>query len=379
MPLQICVVKHEKKMQTATTHFSKSAKNCNVKNQLLKLGQLLAPHHYLERNELLNDMLNACSAGKETDSEKMLGYLMAGNLLSRFSGTGITENLYDTADGVSQIRLFDILIHQFPFVKYSQEMTNKAIVNVLKQHEEACIIDIGIGLGTQMVHVLEKAAELPNLRKLTIIGIEPFANALRKAGDRINAYKSQVGFELKFVPVAEYIEYTDFKKLHIDGAACIVNASLALHHIKTDADRSRVIADIKSLQPAAFLLIEPNVNHFTNDLAARVVNSYEHFIALFHVIDRLDASDDDKNGLKLFFGRELEDILSKANDEERFEKHEPVSAWLHRLKKAGFVTATSPLITSATEVLGVKVQPFEKGYVGFTEKSETALSVIFAS
>lgn len=366
-------------MQTATSQYSQLKKNCNVKNQLYKLGHLLEPQHFNERNELLNDMIASCITGKENDSEKMLGYLMAANLRKRFSGTGITENLYDSTDGVSQIRLFDILIHQFPFVKYSQEMVNRAILHILGLHEEVCIIDIGIGLGTQVLHILEKARDLTTLRKLTIVGIEPFGNALRTAGEKILQYREQVNFEIEFLPVPEYIELTDLSAYRPAGAAVIVNASLALHHIKSDADRNRVITDIRNLRPAAFLLIEPNVNHFTNDLAARILNSYEHFINIFRVIDRLDASNEDKNGLKLFFGRELEDILSKANDEERFEKHEPVSAWLQRLQHCGFVTNTTPLATEAKEVLGVKIQPFAKGYVGFTEQEETILSVIFAS
>lgn len=371
--------KTEKAMQTLTPQSNRIIKNCNVKNELLRLGQLMAPQYYMERNELLNDLLHVCSAGKETDSEKMLGYLVAGNLLSRFSGTGITENLYDTADGVSQIRLFDILIHQFPFVKYSQEMTNNAIINILQQHEEVCIIDIGVGLGTQMVHILEKAAGFTHMRKLTIVGIEPFANALQTAGERILSFKDRLNFELEFIPVAQYIEQANLSQFRVHGIPCIVNASLALHHIKTSEQRNRVISEIKALSPEAFLLIEPNVNHLTNDLAARILNSYEHFIALFRVIDRLNASNEDKNGLKLFFGRELEDILSKANDDERFEKHEPASAWLHRLGAAGFTTTTAPLLTATTEVLGVSIRPLEKGYVGFSEKSETVLSVIFAS
>jgi hypothetical protein len=366
-------------MQTATIPLNKSTRNYNVKNQLLKLSTLLAPHQASERNDLIEELILSCSDSKDNDSEKMLGYLIAANLRSRFSGTGIRENIYDTVSGVSQIRLFDILIHQFPFVKYSQEMTNKAIVNLLTKQEEACIIDIGIGLGTQMVHVLDRAVELTNLRKLTIIGIEPFEGALSTAGERIMAYKDSVGFELEFIPVPQYIELANITALPVGAKACIVNASLALHHIKSDVDRTRVIADIKKLQPAGFLLIEPNVNHYTNDLSARLLNSYGHFIALFRVIDRLDASKEDKNGLKMFFGRELEDILSKANDVERFEKHEPVSAWLHRLKKCGFETATTPLAAGKTEVLGVVIQPYEKGYVGFSEQAETVLSVIFAS
>ncbi len=352
--------------------------HCNVRNELHKLGQLLEPQHFNERNELLEEMIAACTAGKEQDSEKLLGYLMASNLHKRFSGTGITENLYDSSNGVSQIRLFDILIHQFPFVKYGQEITNDAIINVMAQHDQVCIIDIGIGLGTQMLHILERAKELTHLRKLTIVGIEPFENALRTAEEKIKQYKDQVGFELQFLAVPQYIEQTDLSRLADTNSAIIVNASLALHHIKTDADRNRVIKSIRNLNPKAFLLIEPNVNHFTNDLAARMLNCYDHFIGIFRVIDRLDASMEDKNGLKLFFGREMEDILSKADDEERFEKHEPVSAWLHRLHQSGFTTNATALLTEPKEVLGVKIQPYQKGYVGFTEQQETILAILFA-
>lgn len=365
-------------MQTTTTTHKQIAKNINVKNQLHKLGQLLEPHQYNKRNELLDDIIAACEADKENDSEKMLAYLMAANLRNRFSGTGIKENLYNITNGISQIRLFDILIHQFPFVKYSQQMANDAIVEVMKQHKEVCIVDIGIGLGTQMLHILEKAKELSHLHKVVIVGIEPFENALNSAEEKIMAYKNQVHFDLQFIPVAEYIEHINLLKYKPSGIPCVVNASLALHHIKSDADRNRVISNIKALKPKAFLLIEPCVNHFTNDLAARILNSYEHFISLFRVVDRLDASNEDKNGLKLFFGRELEDILSKTDD-ERFEKHEPVSSWLHRLRQNKFNTYTTPLLTEPKEILGVSIQPYPNGYIGFIEQSETILSVIYAA
>ncbi|MCB0699266.1 MAG: hypothetical protein KDC11_05425 [Chitinophagaceae bacterium] len=358
---------------------SRDSKKINVRNQLYKLSRLLEPHQYNERNDLLDEMISACSDGKDNDSEKMLGYLMAGNLSRRFSGSGITENLYESVAGVSQIRLFDILIHQFPFVKHSQEMTNNAIVDIMRKHEEVCIVDIGIGLGTQILHILEKAKELTNLRKVTVVGIEPFENALSVAEEKINACKEDLAFELQFVSVPEYIETVSLTKYCPANTVTIVNASLALHHIGTEVERNNVIATIKSIQPEAFFLIEPNVNHFTNDLAARMLNSYEHFISIFQVIDRLDASNEDKNALKLFFGRELEDILSKSDDKERFEKHEPVSAWLQRLHKNGFKTNTQALLTSPEEILGVKILPFPKGYVGFVEKSETVLSVIAAS
>lgn len=366
-------------MQTAIVSNHTASSVCNVRNQLHKLGQLLEPQHFEARNELLEDLIAACASGREQHSEKMLGYLMGVNLRMRFSGAGITENLYDSTGSVSQIRLFDILIQQFPFVKHSQELVNAAILDILRQHEEVCIIDIGIGLGTQMLQVLEQAKNLTNLRKLTLVGIEPFENALQTATEKMALIREQTGYELEFVPVLAYIEELGLQQFVPADTACIVNASLALHHIRTDAGRNRVIAGVRALQPEAFFLIEPSSNHFTNDLAARMLNSYEHFRGIFNVIDRLDASAEDKTALKLFFGRELEDILSKSEDGERFEKHEPVSAWLHRLQQAGFTADASRLLREPKEVLGVHIQPVAKGYVGFSEGAETILAMIAAS
>lgn len=349
-----------------------------MRTQLQSLGKLLSAEDHDACLAMLEEMKRNSAVGKDHDSEKMLGYLMAVNLQKRFLGTGITENLYDSSNGVSQIRLFDILIHQFPFVKYGQEITNNAIMRLLADEEQACILDIGIGLGTQMLHILERANELSKLRKLTIVGIEPFKDALQTAAEKIAAHKDTVNFTLEFVGVPEYIERTNIKQYVPADVPLIVNASLALHHIKTSAERDRVIANIRALQPKALLLIEPNVDHFTNNLADRMLHCYDHFIGIFGVIDRLDANIEDRNGLKLFFGRELEDILSKADDTDRFEKHEPTTDWLHRLHQAGFATDVGVLLTTPKEVLGVTILPEPKGFVGFVEKRETILAIIYA-
>jgi ubiquinone/menaquinone biosynthesis C-methylase UbiE len=366
------------KMRTPDITISKSVSTQqSIKSMLLQLGNLLAPHQYNDRLELLHELISMCAVGKEHDSEKLLGYMIAANLLKRFAGEGLTENLYDTSDGVSQIRLFDILIHQFPMVKYSQKMTNDAIIRLLQQQEEACIIDIGIGMGTQMLHILERAHEFKQLRKLTIIGIEPFEQALNVAAEKVLQLKEKMPFELEFVKVCAFVEHVDITRLRPLNTTCIVNASFALHHIKSSAERNKVVAGIRALQPEAFFLIEPSVNHFTDDLADRIMNCYEHFISVFRVIDRLDASNEDKKGLKLFFAREFEDIFSKT-DEDRFEKHEPVSAWLRRLRENGFSTAASALLNKGMEVLGVSIQPCADSYVRFSEQGQTLLAVMHA-
>ncbi|MEZ5475943.1 MAG: GRAS family protein [Thiolinea sp.] len=322
--------------------------------------------------------LNAyCTQGMEDDSGKFLAALCLNALNTRLSALPKVENIYEKHYDVSQIRLFDILINKFPFVKYSQQMVNAAIINSMRGHGEITLVDIGIGLGTQMMNVLEQAKALPELKKLTLIGIEPFSAPLQQAEAKFAALASSLPFSFEFIPVAEYVEKTDFAALCRNRQGVIVNASLALHHIQSSADRDRVMRSIKDSNPLSFLLIEPNSDHFEPNLQQRLRNCYQHFYSLFRVIDTLDIAENEKNALKLFFGREIEDILGKQ-EQDRFEKHEPASRFIARLHQAGFICDPARLDISGVEIAGVSVRYHDEGFVGFNHDNETILGVICA-
>ena len=55
---------------------------------------------------------------------------------------------------------------------------NGAIADILREQESASIIDIGVGLGTQMVNVISRIPANSKLKKLVIVGVEPFTDAL---------------------------------------------------------------------------------------------------------------------------------------------------------------------------------------------------------
>ena len=150
----------------------------------------------LQNQSEFESLYNYCCEGMDTDSEKFLAALFLKALNQKICSDAINENTYQKKYEVSQIELFNILIDKFPFVKFSQQLINNSIAKTVGQLKSATIIDIGVGLGTQMVNVLELVKESSVLEKLTIIGIEPFGDALSIAEKNITAYKKKLSFEL---------------------------------------------------------------------------------------------------------------------------------------------------------------------------------------
>lgn len=336
------------------------------------------PDNFNEKAKVEIETLFAhCLDGLSNDSEKFLSTLFIKSLKNYIGSTTIDEHIYLRKYEIPQIQLFNILIKEFPFVATGQQITNDIIIDLLKHEKEATIIDIGIGQGTQIINLLKHANKLTKLTRLKIIGIEPFADALLKASESIGTFGKDLPFEIKFIGINDFAEHVNFGQFKNGTEAVIVNASLALHHIQSLSKRYDVITSIKNIKPRAFLLIEPNVDHFESNFYRRFQNCYQHFYHIFKVIDRLQIQQDDKNALKLFFGREIEDIMGKK-EEDRYERHEPAYRWIEKLKQTGFTTLCEfPELPSLSKT-GIKIEVHQDGFLGFTYESETILSIIYA-
>ena len=320
-----------------------------------------------------------CMEDMDFDSEKLLATLLIKALNKRINSEFIGENIYLGRYDTSQIQLFNILIEKFPFVRFSQEITNRAIVDEMLGAEAVTLVDVGIGQGTQMLNVIELAKGLPRLKRLHVVGIEPFGDALAQAETAILACQSKVPFEITFQAIHDTAENTDFAAIRRSGGKLIVNASLALHHIQTAAQRTETIAKIRRINPNAFFLIEPNVNHFEPDFFKRFQNCYNHFYSIFQVIDRIENIEDaEKNALKLFFGREIEDIIGKE-EKDRYEKHEPAIHWITRLRDNQFSLKSDALQAPAEAGCGVEIAYHREGFLGFTFQKETVLAIMYAN
>jgi hypothetical protein len=216
------------------------------------------------------------------------------------------------------------------------------------------------------------------LRKLVVVGIEPGAEALVHAEKTILAMQAEMPFSIVFKGYHGFAENMDIAAIDYGTPNLIVNASLALHHIQTDDQRNSVLSQIKQLNPTGLFLIEPNVNHFELSFLVRLCHCYRHFYALFKTIDGLDIYPNEKSALKMFFGREMEDIIGKP-ESERFEKHEPATKWIHRLKALYYVLKSEQLNIPVASESGVHIANHDEGFIGFTFENETVLSIIYAS
>ncbi len=339
----------------------------------------MAPNFDGQTKQEIESFFAYCMEGMGTDSQKLLATLLIKALNKKINSEAIGENIYLGKYEISQIQLFNILIEKFPFVKFSQHITNSAIVEEMQGCNEVTLMDIGIGQGTQVVNIIELSKSLPQLKKLHVVGIEPFGDALNMAQENILGYNGKVQFEISFTAINDSVENVDFATIENVGGKIIVNASLALHHIQSDSMRLDTIAKVKAMNPSAFILIEPNVNHYEPDFHARFENCYKHFYHIFQVIDRIEnIGNNDKNALKLFFGREIEDIIGKE-EKDRFEKHEPATHWIERLKESSFSIKNDFLKSPVEAGCGVEISYHKEGFLGFTHGDETVLAVIYAN
>lgn len=334
-------------------------------------------HSYELNTSTLQNLTKKCNERRGTHSQNLIADLIIKALQNLMDEDAIHEHIYLKNTEVPQIELFAKLIEKFPFVKYSQIIANNAILDAIVNESEVTIIDIGIGQGVQMMHVLQAANNITTLKKVNIIGIEPFADALSTAQKNIDDLKKSLNFQVNFRPINQFIEEINFSELVIGPCKLIVNASLALHHIQSSEKRNDVLKDIKSLNPFLFLLIEPNVNHMEVDINKRFENCYNHYYNLFLVIDKLPIEDNEKYILKRFFGREIEDVLGK-NEWDRYEKHELANTWIQRLQNAGFTLNPHLLHSPVQSELGVNIAIHENSFIGFTHETETILAVISA-
>ncbi|MBK8955938.1 MAG: hypothetical protein IPM34_10330 [Saprospiraceae bacterium] len=242
----------------------------NIYNQLENIVKSISQHHDPDVYNDIMDLYNECSIETDRCSEKLLATIVLHALRNRIRPGAIDENIYEKAYEMPQIQLFNILIEQFPFVKFSQQITNTAIANLIRNESEATIIDIGVGQGTQIINILELLKDSKQLKKLVIVGIEPFENALQIAKNRINELGRSLPFSVEFIDRQQYVELIDFSAMKQLPGKIVVNASLALHHIQSSKQRLDTIKSIRQLNPAAFFIDRAKCRSFRTGFVKEV-------------------------------------------------------------------------------------------------------------
>jgi hypothetical protein len=292
--------------------------------------------------------------------------VFASALAQRLRGkTSDEANLYLRRFEVPQIELFNLLGRHVPMAGLATRIANDALTQAMAGQTNPTLIDLGIGTGRQfnaLLGELAAAGQLP--RQLTVVGIEPAAEALQQARTTLQATASELGVELRFLGFASSVEALTDADWQAVSAACgarpAINAAFALHHIADNAagqgQRRAVLSRLHGLNPRCLVLSEPDVDHLEPRFLQRFRNCFAHFGAVFAVLDKLPLSQADRDALKVgFFGREIADILG-ADEGQRSERHESAAAWMQHLALTGFdlQVPTAALPTSVHAAVSVE-------------------------
>lgn len=321
-------------------------------SQLQTLSQRL-PYQLTEADKAeLEAIYQQCLSAID-EPEAMFGYVLTKAMRKQVSEQQSDEHLYTKKFEIPQIRLFELLIQQLPLATLTQNCANALLVEGLKNEEHPVLMDIGIGTGMQIVNVLQLLAEQADTqtKQLTIIGIEPFADALQTAEKNFSSIK--LPFQITFIPHVAFIEKMTLAEIQalLPPAydSLIVNASFALHHIQQAAHREAVFGHIRDLAPKAFVLSEPVSDHFEPHYVTRFHNAVKHYGLVFEVIDSLSITPQEKAALKLFFSREIDDVLGHTED-VRVEKQYATHQWLSLFTITGF-TLEKPLTSFSSQAM----------------------------
>ena len=357
--------------------------------------------------ERLTAVLQAADAGRDGDARASLGALVdeqvarasaddlddvifTSAVARRITGeVPATVNLYLRQYERPQISLFGLLARHLPTVALAGRVANELVCQLVAGLKEFTLLDVGIGTGQQEVALLHKLARRGALpRRLTVVAVEPSADSLRTAETALRSAAATLGVALtvrSVRAVAEELTDADWARIREVPQPTVVLASFAAHHVRDEqqADgvaacaRDALFARLRAIDPLAIVLCEPNADHHTPSFRRRFESCWNHFGLTFDLIDRLDVAAGDKAAMKMFFAREIEDILANA-EESRCERHEPVAVWADRLQRTGFTPYDRLDFVRGYADPFIRVSA-QRGYVGLDHGGETLVAVLCAT
>lgn len=354
----------------------------NALNQLNELAQKMPSGLSDEDKNLLNEVYHESLEDLE-DPNSMFNYSIAKAMRKHFAEGKSNEHIYLQKFEIPQIRLFELLIQQFPLANLSQHCMNTLLATEIANYSNPVLMDIGIGTGFQVCNIIEAISKNKDskVQKLTIIGIEPFREALLTAQKNIANISEKVGFEVELVVKEAFIEKISFDEISVllpeTYEALYVNASFALHHIQLAEDRKIVFEHIKALNINAFALSEPNSNHFEKNYHLRFKNCVYHYGLLFRIIDTLAITNQEKAALKLFFSREIDDVLGNS-ETVRVEKHYATEQWVKLFEETGFTLEKKTAEFDYTSLNGAILQQKHQNRYSTEFEGEEITSLFWA-
>ena len=284
----------------------------------------------------------------------------------KLSGSG--GNLYLGARPPgAQLRAFELLRLRTPLIPFGYAAANRALLDALDGPSDVTLLDVGIGRGGQIRALLKNPWARRLIRSLHVIGVEPDASAdtggaleVAEANVLGAADEAHVPTTFAGIPkLAEALTVADLRAADPRGVL-LANASLALHHVGLPEHGARlgragVLATLHDAGYERVVLLEPDSNHFDDDLALRFLHAYRHYGTLSRSLQATLAPADAVLVWTEFFAQEVRNVITHDGP-LRVERHEEHEVWLERLEEGGWVVDTpAELVAPSAAPAGFQV------------------------
>jgi hypothetical protein len=245
----------------------------------------------------------------------------------------------------AQLRAFELLRLRTPLIPFAYAAANRALLAAVPQRCPVTLVDVGIGRGGQLRTLLRNPNARELFESLHVVGIEPDSEsaagtgALELARQQVEQIAEEVGIKVAFTPIskrAEELTAADFPPLN---GLVIGNAAFALHHVEHDGaagrDRTAVLQLLGDVGVQSLVLVEPDTNHFTDDLEVRFLYAYRHYRTVAASLGSLLAPADAFLVWQEFFAPEVRNVMGYEGS-LRTERHQEAGVWADHLRAAGW-------------------------------------------
>lgn len=318
--------------------------------------------------------------------EDLLYHVFASALARRLAlRPDALANPYVRELNTPQISLFNRVAERLPTVALARRVANEMLCALLAGHEHATLLDVGIGTGRQEAALLRMMAQRGVLpRRLDILAIDPDPASIHEAEFALTRTAHDLGVELRFFPFDKRLEDLhegDWERLRRAEGPVFALAAFSAHQVRDlpgrAAGREGLFRRLRALGARAVVLAEENAALSGGTLAQRFEGAWRHFGMTFALVDSLELPREEANRLKLFFAREVEEVLAAGDDTPR-QGHEGADAWAARLDEAGFAIAATESFAEGVRHDAVRAAAHD-GYVGLDYRDETLVAVLCAT
>ncbi|KAF6145984.1 hypothetical protein GIB67_033343 [Kingdonia uniflora] len=327
----------------------------HIRQLLISCAELVSQSDFIAAHRLVSFLLSSTSSSAYGDSTDRVVYHFSRALFLRISRhTFFDSNTFlssSSSSASSPICLQALESSYFylnqvtPFVRFCHLTANQAILEAVEGQQSIHIIDFDTMQGLQWPPLMQAIAERSdplNPPFIRMTGTGHNMETLQRTGDRLQNFAQSMGLRFQFHPLlllhGSTADLPSIITLFPDETLA-VNCVLYMHKLlgEDSNDVNLFLRSIKSMNPKIVTLAEREANHNNPNFMQRFISALDHYTTLFDALETtLPPNSHERLALeKVWFGREIVDIVS-SEGEERRERHERFESWVDKFRSSGF-------------------------------------------